>query len=214
MHTPDIDDMTPEDFDTYIGAEVDLPLYGEQRQGKVTARALDSTGKLFGKANSNPILDMRVYQVEFPYGNMAEYSVNVIAENLFSQCNASGNQFILMDTIVDHNMDGHTIKKANMYKQSPRGSCNQQCKRTTKGWHQCVQWKNGSTSWERLSNLKESYPIKVAKYVNVQGITDKPAFTWWVHHILKSRDHIVATVNKHYHKWTHKFGFEIPKTIK
>ena len=34
--------MTPEDFDTYVGAEVDLPLYGEQRQGKVTARAQDS----------------------------------------------------------------------------------------------------------------------------------------------------------------------------
>ena len=30
IHTPNIDDMTPEDFDTYISAEVDLTLYGEQ----------------------------------------------------------------------------------------------------------------------------------------------------------------------------------------
>ena len=68
--TPDIDDMTPEHFDTYVGAEVNLPLYGEQGQGMVTARAWDSAGKLFGKANSNPILDMRIYQVDFPDGNM------------------------------------------------------------------------------------------------------------------------------------------------
>ena len=62
--------------------------------------------------------------------------------------------------------------------------------------------------------MKESYPIEVAEYANVQGITDEPTLAWWVHHILKSRDHIVAAMNMHYHKWTHKFGFEIPKTIK
>ena len=67
---------------------------------------------------------MRVYQVEFPDGDMAEYSANMITENMFSQCDVSGNQFILMDTIVKHKMDGHAIKKADMYEQSPRGSCN------------------------------------------------------------------------------------------
>ena len=41
IHTPDIDNMTPGDFDTYIDAEVDLPIYGGQRQHKVTARAWD-----------------------------------------------------------------------------------------------------------------------------------------------------------------------------
>ena len=55
--------------------------------------------------------------------------------------------------------------------------------------------------------MKESYPIEVAKYANVQGITDEPAFTWWVYHI-------VATLNKHYHKQTPKFGFNTHKTIK
>ena len=60
--------VTPEDFDTYVGAEVNLPLYREQRLGKVTSSAQDSAGKLFGKANSNPILDTGIYQVEFPDG--------------------------------------------------------------------------------------------------------------------------------------------------
>ena len=55
---------------------------------------------------------------------MAEYSANMIAENMFSWCDASGNQFIWIDAIVDHKMDGHAIKKADMYEQSSRGSCN------------------------------------------------------------------------------------------
>ena len=143
--------MTPEDFDTYVRAEVNLPLYGEQQQGKVTARAWDSAGKLFGKANSN---HTRIYQVEFLDGSMAEYSANMNAENMFSKCNASGNHF-LMDAIVDHKMDGHAVNKADTYEQSPRGSHNQQHKRTTKGWHLCVQWKNGSTLWERLTFCHE-----------------------------------------------------------
>ena len=56
---------------------------------------------------------------------MAEYSASMIAENMFSQCDVSGNQFILMDAIVDHKTDGHAVKKADMYEQSPRGSDNQ-----------------------------------------------------------------------------------------
>ena len=68
--------------------------------------------------------------------------------------------------------------------------------------------------WQHIVGKTESYPIKVTEYANVQCITDEPAFTWWVHCILKSQDHIVAVMNKHYHKQTHKFGFETPKTIK
>ena len=35
-HTPDIDDVTPEEADNYIGASVTLPIEGDQRSGKVT----------------------------------------------------------------------------------------------------------------------------------------------------------------------------------
>ena len=31
--------------------------------------------------------------------------------------------------------------------------------------------------------------------------------------MLKRRDRIIAAVNKRYHKWQFKFGFEIPKTV-
>ena len=75
------------------------------------------------------------------------------------------------------------------------------------------EWKDGSTSWERLADLKESYPIELAEYAVQQGIDHEPAFAWWAPYVLKRRDRIIATVNKRYAKRTHKFGFEIPKTV-
>ncbi len=50
-----------------------------------------------------------------------------------------------------------------------------------------------------------------------QGIDHKPAFNWWVPHILKKRDQIISLVCKwttRYLKRTHKFGIEVPKTDK
>ena len=80
----------------------------------------------------------------------------------------------------------------------------------------CCQWKDGSTSWEKLSDLKESHPVLTAEYAAMTDIDRKPAFNWWVPHVLKKRDRIISMV-KHrsarYLKRTHKFGIEVPKTV-
>ena len=62
--------------------------------------------------------------------------------------------------------------------------------------------------------MKESYPVEVAEYAVAQEIDHEPAFSWWVPHILKKHDRIIAGVNKRYHKRTYKFGIHIPKTMK
>ena len=87
-----------------------------------------------------------------------------------------------------------------------------QLHKTTKGWQLCIKWKDGTTSWERLADLKESNPIEVAEFVVAQGLHDEPAFLWWVPYTLKHHACILAAVNKRHHKQTHKFGIEIPKT--
>ena len=90
-------------------------------------------------------------------------------------------------------------------------------KRSTVGWQLCCQWKDGSTSLENLADLKESHPIETAKYAKILGIDHEPAFNWRVPHVLRKRDCIISLVRKRkprYLKWTHKFGIELPKTIK
>jgi hypothetical protein len=76
----------------------------------------------------------------------------------------------------------------------------------------CVEWKDGTTSWERLADLKENNPVEVAEYDATNNLHDDPAFAWWVPHVLKKRNRIIAAVTKRYHKHTHKFGIQVPKT--
>ena len=148
-------------------------------------------------------------QVEFPDGQVAEYSANIIAENMYAQCDSEGNQYLLLEEIVDWRKDDNAVAMEDMY--IDHGS-NRQLRKTTKGWQLCVEWKDGTTSWERLADLKESNPIEVAEFAVAQGLHDEPAFLWWVPYTLKRCARILAAVNKHYHKCTHKFGIEVPKT--
>ena len=83
--------------------------------GKVKNRKRDSDGKPLGREHSNPILDTRKYEVEFPGGELAEYSANIIAKNMWSQCDTEGNQYLLMDEIIDHKSNRHAVQKADMY---------------------------------------------------------------------------------------------------
>ena len=78
----------------------------------------------------------------------------------------------------------------------------------------CARWKNGTTTWEQMVDLKQSYPLKLAEYAIAQGVDKTPAYAWWIPHFLKKRRWILAAVRSQYHKQTHKFGFEIPKMVK
>jgi hypothetical protein len=90
-------------------------------------------------------------------------------------------------------------------------------RRSTVGWHLCVQWLDGSTSWQTLKDLKESYPLEVAEYAVTQGIENEPAFNWWVTFVLKKRERIIKAVKGRtakYLKKCFKFGIEVPRTVK
>ena len=109
---PDIDDdINPETGDTYIGAEVSLPHGDSQQTGKLIRQARDQDGELTGTAYNNTILDTCSYQVEFPNSQLGEYSTNAIDQNMLSQCDLDGNQFLLMESIVDHKVTDEALLK-------------------------------------------------------------------------------------------------------
>jgi len=207
---PDIDDVDPENYDLFVGAEVMLAHSDQVQKGKVVGRKRQADGSLKGKANSKPMLDTRTYEVEFPDGQRVEHSANAIAEGMYSQCDLEGRQHLLMESIVDYRTTGAAVERADMYIQA--GS-NRQLKKTTAGWELCVEWKDGSTSWMKLGELKQSYPIEVAEFAVARSIADEPAFIWWVPYVLSRRKRIIAAVNKRYHKKTHSFGIKLPKSV-
>ena len=61
----------------------------------------------------------------------------------------------------------------------PSKNGQQRMRQITKGWMFLVQWKDGSSNWIPLKDLKDSNPIEAAEYVVVHKIVDEPAFGWW-----------------------------------
>jgi hypothetical protein len=138
--------------------------------------------------------------VQFPDGHTEEFAANTIAENIFSQVDEEGNQYLLLEEITNHRRNGSAIASDDKWIQ--HGSNRQLC-RTTQGWQLNVLWRDGSTSWEHLQNLKESNPIQVAEYAVANKLVEEAAFSWWVPLVLKRREQIIGALNSCYHKHTH-----------
>jgi hypothetical protein len=59
-----------------------------------------------GKANNNPILDTRMYKVEYHDGHRASLAANAIEEKMFAQVDNEGNRHVLFEEIIDHRLIG------------------------------------------------------------------------------------------------------------
>ena len=193
--------------------EIGLPR-GEDNSlhhAKVKRRAIDVDGKPVGKANNNPLMDSREYEVEYLDGYTETLSANIIAENLLAQVDEEGHRQMMIDEIIDHRSDDTAVKKEHGYFTTTSGQ--QRRKWTTKGWELCVLWKGGSTDWVSLKDLKHGYPVQLAEYAVTCGIEKEPAFAWWVPYTLKKRERIISKLKAKYHQKSHKYGIKIPKSV-
>ena len=58
--------------------------------------------------------------------------------------------------------------------------------------------------------------MQIAEFAVAQGIDHKPAFNWWVKHVLKIRDRIISSIRKQqtrYLKRSHMFGIALPENV-
>ena len=62
-----------------------------------------------GSALMNPILDTRMYQVEFAGGKVTELTTNVIAQSMYAQCDVDRNEYLLLDLLVDYDKGNKSI---------------------------------------------------------------------------------------------------------
>ena len=208
---PEQDDYTPETFDQYLGAELLLPHGDQMITGRVVKRARGQDGNPIGIRNNNPLLDTREYVVEFSDGSTAEYNANVIAENLFSQIDSEGRQYVLLKEIVDHRKDAGAIPVSDGFIISKNG--NRTAKQTTKGWKLLAEWKDGTRNWVPLKDLKESNPVELAEYAISNKLLEEPAFAWWAKDVLRRQNRIISKVKSRYWKTSHKFGFKLPHSV-
>ena len=210
MERREDDDYDHEAFDKLIDAEVILPTNEGPQRGRVRRRKRDSAGNPIGHAHDDTVLDTRVYEVEFPDGSTSAYTANLITEHIFSQVDEEGRQFQVMSEIVDHRKNHRAVTHADKFVIKNGRSV---LRRTTVGWDLCIRWKDGTSSWHPLSELKESNPVLVAEYAVTADIAQEPAFAWWVPHILRKRDRIIKAVKNRVVWHTHKYGVEVPRTV-
>ncbi len=73
--------------------------------------------------------------------------------------------------------------------------------------------KDGSTSWETLAVMKESFSVQVAKFTVDKNFHEKIAFKWWVPQVIKQHTRIIKAIKTRYLKRTHKYGIRLPKSV-
>ena len=104
------------------------------------------------KQHPNPLLDTRLYEVEFPDGSTEAITVNFIAETMWSHVDNKGRSYSVLKEIVDHQTNGRALSKDNGYTVDQSGR--RHPKVSTQGWELEVEWRDGMTSWVPLKDLR------------------------------------------------------------
>jgi hypothetical protein len=208
---------TPETGDNYVGVDILLPQGDSLARGRVVSRKRDADGNPIGHANDNAILDTRRYCVEFDDGEVTELTAYVIAESMYAQCDPDGNQYVLLHSIIDYyRRNEDAVSKADQRRTNVNG--HSYLHRSTAGWELCYEWRDGSTAWQKLSDLKESHPVETAEFALTHDLLEEPVSfnDWWAKSVLKRRERIIKQIKQRksrYLRKTHKFGIEVPKSV-
>jgi hypothetical protein len=106
-------DFTPDMFsNTCLNTEVAVPRDSDgPKFTQATKRLKDKDRLPIGKANNNPILDTRMYEVEYRNWHKASLAASAIAETVLAQVDGKGNRHVLFEEIIDHQTDGTEVKQ-------------------------------------------------------------------------------------------------------
>ena len=121
MPEADITNASPLE-DTYLNMELAMDRNSDGPEyARVTKRLRDANGLPIGLAHDNPILDTRMYEVEYLDGYKASVSANQIAQSMFAQVDEEGNRYVLFDDIIYHRTGGSEIAQGDGFIESPNG---------------------------------------------------------------------------------------------
>ena len=102
---------------------------------------------------------------------------------MYYQVDSKGHHTLLLKEITDHRKSAMYVPiddKFVIYKNFRKS-----LRKNTKVWDLLCLWKDGSTTWDPLKDLKESNPLDISEYSVGNRISEEAAFTWWVPYTLK-----------------------------
>ena len=196
----ELESIETDTYDELLLVEPLLEKDGELFRAKIIGRKRDVHGNLVGTYHSNPLLNTRIYLAEFPDGYIQEYSANRIAEAIYDNVDDNGTDELLFDSIIGH-------------EHIPTQEQHDQNTFSTQGWNICIAWKDGTSSWHTLADVKNSYPVQLAEYAIEYKLDKKRAFSWWIKTTIKHWKAFIKATKKRFAKRSHKFGIQVPQTV-
>ena len=138
------------------------------------------------------MLDAREHFIAFMDQSQEKHSANVIAENLYSQCDSEGRRFNVLEEIVDHRITKDALHGDDAYRTLSNG--HRVPKRMTKGHQLPLRFQGNETEWMDLQTVKDSNPVEAAEYAIANQLDKEPAFAWWVQDVLRHKKRIISKV--------------------
>ena len=129
-------------FDEFIGQLVRVPF----QEGTAVVKILNKHKKFDTNLKGGDGSSTDVYTARLPDGSEREYTKNMVAKNLYAQCDNDGNVMRLVDEIVDHRSD-NTATKVSDGKYFDQRTQAWRNRKNLKGWElSSVPWR---TTWCR-----------------------------------------------------------------
>ena len=119
------DEVIETESDPYVNMTVNLRRAGEgpAQRATVMKRKRDDEGRLIGKADPhNPLLDTRLYEVEYADGSRETLAANILAENILAQVDEDGHRHLMMEELSDHRRGPEAIPKSKETFKTAHGS--------------------------------------------------------------------------------------------
>ena len=98
----------PEAADQYIGGEI-LLARGDQMARSIAAQNCNANKNIMGRAHANPVLNTRMYQVEFNKGKVTILMNNIIGAWMYAQCDADVSEYLHLDLLDDYHNENKKI---------------------------------------------------------------------------------------------------------
>jgi hypothetical protein len=190
---PDVDEFEADVYDKLLLAEPLLPRGATLIPARVIGCNRDTDGNPIGNYHANPLLNTRIYLVEFDDGHVAKYGANAIAEAIYNQVDDNGFQESLFTDIIGHRKNDNEAMSDEDFSTLESGH-NPAHARTPKGWDICIQWQDGTSSWHPLNEIKNSFPTHLAEYALKHKLQDEPLFRWWVKQVLRRKKYMMKAV--------------------
>ena len=123
--------------DYLVNSKVLLPVGDGHELARVLRWKRDSNGVPVGTTHKQPAMDTRVYEVRFPGGRTKELAANTMAEALYAQCDPDGNQYVLLDAVMDYRKDPDVAVHRNDQVKIVNGK--KVVSHSTFGWELCCE---------------------------------------------------------------------------